>query len=104
MGPEQFLTEKVLIDGVGIVTLGRTIFPTFKLSVCSFALLKHVRHMAPSPPHYYICPQRGEDSVLLLPHQSGISRLIAFCLKENLTEYIVSCFIMLLVSAVQQSE
>ena len=55
--------------------------------------------MAPSPPHYYICPQRGQDSVLLLPHQS---RLIAFCLKENLMEY--SCFIMLLVSAVQKSE
>ena len=99
LGPEQFLSERVLIDCVGIVTLGRNIFPSFKLSMCFFALLKHVHHMAPSPPPYYICPQRGQDSVLLLPHQS---RLIAFCLKENLTEY--SCFIMLLVSAVQKSE
>lgn len=57
-----------------------TIFPCFRLNVCSFALLlKYVHPMAPGQPHCYVCPLQGRDGVLLLHHKRDVSRPIVLC-------------------------
>lgn len=69
---------RTLTACAGLVTLCGTIFPCFRLNVCSCALLlKHVYHMAPGQSHYR--PLQGTDGILLLQHKKDACRPTVLC-------------------------
>lgn len=69
--------HSILSGCAGLSTICESIFPCFRLNLCSFAQLKHVHHMVPGQPCCYMFPfGEGTGSFILL-HKRNVSKSIA---------------------------